>query len=284
MAGNTADAAGSQAAQSSDDVARRAAATRVLARSVLGHQLLGGYLVAAAAGLITIGVFARGLAGWATVAAMVTGWALLAAVRMANGAARKPLRKGWPMLAAVTGWGKPEVRGSKTSRQSEAYFRPLDGSAGFTYVLALLALAGVAGIVYTVSSVTAATATTSVSIGTCQTAVRGPDICTARWQADGRTYTGGITWASTSDQGTVMSGRYDPDNPGTVYGSSLSFSTATFLLALALFLACAPISALAYFKAIRVQRVRYLHALAGAGAATSARRSRTLFGGAPGAQ
>lgn len=256
-------AAGGVAADSSHDMARRAAASRVLANSVLGRRLLGSYLVAAIAALITICVVARGVAGWAIVAAMVIGWALLAAVRISNRAARKPLRQGWPMLAAVTGWGKP---GSRTSRPSQGYFRPLDRGAGFTYMLALLALAGLAGMVYSVSAASAASATTSVTIGACQSVVRGPDICTARWLANGRAYSGTISWASTSDQGTVMSGRYDPANPGIVYQSSLSFIGPSFIYGLAFFLALTPLSALLYFKAVRPQRKRYLGALATAGA------------------
>ncbi len=220
MTGNKSQVQDSPGSDTSDDVARRAAASRVLARSVLGRRLLTGYYVAAAAALITICVVARGVAGWAIVAAVVIGSALLALVRIASAAARKPLRQGWPMLAAVTGWGKPRARGSRANRQSQDYFRPLDGGAGFTYVLALLALAGLAGVLYTVSAAAAATSNTSVDVGACHSTVRGPDVCEAHWRAGGRTYGGTIIWASTSDAGTVIGGRCDPAAPGTVYSAS----------------------------------------------------------------
>jgi len=274
MTDSGADAAGGVTAEGSDDAARRTAASRVLARSVIGHRLLSGYYAAAAVALITISVTARGVAWWAIAAAMGTGFLLLAGVRFANAAARRPLRQGWPMLAAVTGTGRPGRSGG---------WRPLDGGAGFTYVLALLALAALAGIIYAVSGAAAASATTSVSVGTCQSTIRGPDVCSARWQAGGRTYAGRITWASTSDQGTVIGGRYNPADPGTIYAASLSFIDATSVYCIAFFIALAPLSSLLYVKAVRPQRATYLEALAGAGA-TGLRRSRTPFGHESGAQ
>lgn len=234
----------------------------VIHRDRNGHRLMVAYYVLAAVMVIGGCALFPPAAGIIIAAGFVIGILLLIAVTAANRRALGPLRAAWPDLAKVP---PPESTQRKAGRGAPA--QPHTGMGGFFYVVVLLLLAAGGGIALSVSQAAAASAPTQVTISSCNNAGHGQEeLCSARWQADGRTYQGTVSWAS--EPGTQQ-GRYNPKHPATVYSASAPYLNG-FTVIVGVFLVVGiPLCAWIYAHYLRTSRRPYLSALetalAGAG-------------------
>jgi hypothetical protein len=226
----------------------------VINRDRNGHRLMVAYYVLAAVVITASCALQPSAAGIFIGAGFGIGIVLLIDVTIASRRALGPLRAGWPQLAKV-----PASGGTQRKATRGTPVQPHTGMGGFFYVVALLLLAAAGGIAMSAADAAAASATTQVTIESCNNAGHGQEeLCSASWQADGRTYHGTVTWAS--EPGTE-GGRYDPEHPGIVYSASTPYLNGFTVILGTFLVVLIPLCARLYRKYQRESRRPYLAAL-----------------------
>lgn len=230
--------------------AERGNARQVLVRARWGYRLLGAYLVGSIAAEVLLAVAARG--AWTAVTEVVlgTGGALLVGVTLANRRARARLATTRPDLTKVVA--------SKS-------FQPGSGGAGCLYLLALSLVGAVGVVLVVVAGAAAATATTQVTVDSCNNGGRGQEaLCAAHWRAEGRDFSGNISWVSSVQAGGTAAGKYDPAHPDIVYEAGAPYLNGETVMAGVYLLVMLPLTALLFRKYLRDCRHTYLANLTGA--------------------